>query len=476
VASVPSDSSKLRRISRILLLLASLFASVTFILAFTLYQVTTRPIGLEQLNDEQRLRLVRQAERIVPPMYEPYLGVPAPGFYRFRPDTSYDRRVTSEGIPGLVDAFTTNELGFRSIRLAAKTSGRRRLVVVGDSWTFGPEVRFDEVFTQQLQGMLDRAGPSWEVVNLGMMGWNTANELAALRVLLPTLKPDLVVICPTSNDIDDSYVIWNGRLVRGGFDSGAIFRHSYEYERRWVEAFRHVQATIDDLRAHGIGTLVYFLAEWRGLAPYYARMAGFTAPYAVVPTAYIEGNNRLPLEIDPGGHASPKGHRLIAAYLYNALLQSGLVRPGKPIPLDHAVEFPGTQYVAAAVERELSFWRRLARTPNLVAAPGDQMRLEAMLSLPARPGITTVVADLELLDLPGLYPLRVRVDVLSPDAEGREQVFARYAPGLHRVEIPKPRSLDRYDFVEVRVRADRVVAPPDSVLTVSMKKPKVLLR
>ena len=100
------------------------------------------------------------------------------------------------------------------------------------------------MFSQQLQRLLDRAGPSWEVVNLSMMGWNTANELSALRVLLPSLQPDVVVICPTSNDIDDSYTVWRGHLARAGFDSAAIFRNSYEYERRWVEVFRRLQEEV----------------------------------------------------------------------------------------------------------------------------------------------------------------------------------------------------------------------------------------
>ena len=98
------------------------------------------------------------------------------------------------------------------------------------------------------------------------------------------------------------------------------------------------------------------------------------------------------------------------------------------------------------------------------------------MSLPARRDIATIVVDLEVMDLPGLFPLKVRIDIPSPEGTFHERKFSRYVPGLHRIEIPKPRSLDRYDFVEVRVRADRVVVPPGSALPVSMKKPKITLR
>ena len=309
-----ADAATLRRISISLLVLVSVFASATLVLGVLWYRASTRVIRLVDLTDAQRLGLLQQADHVAPPLYERHVGVPPPGFYHLRPNTLHDRRHPAAGPAGVYgDVFTTNELGFRSAPVTPRTPGRRRLVVVGDSWTLGPGVRFDAVFTQELQRLLDRAGPSWEVINLGMMGWNTTNELTALRVLLPALKPDVVVICPTSNDIDDSYEVWNGRLAQSGFDSDAIFRNSYEYERRWIEVFRQLQEASDALRAQGIASFIYFLAEWHGLAPYYARLAQLTAAYAVVPAPYIREPYRLPAEVDVGRHATAEGHRLIAA-------------------------------------------------------------------------------------------------------------------------------------------------------------------
>lgn len=473
-----TESPHLVRITLLLVTLVSLFAASTFVLGFLLYRGSTRTVQLSDLTEGQRLQLVQQAERVAPALYEPHLGIPQPGFYHLRPKTLYDQRHPAAGPQGVLgDVFTTNELGFRSSPVIPRAAGRRRLVVVGDSWTFGPGVRFDDVFTQRLQQLLNRAGSSWEVINLGMMGWNTVNELAALRVLLPMLTPDVVVICPTSNDIDDSYEVWNGRLVRAGFDSAAIFRNSYEYERRWIETFRRLQEASDFLKGQGIASFIYFLADWHGLAPYYARLANLTAAYAVVPTPYIGAPYRLPIEVDPGQHATAEGHQLIGSYLYNVLLHAGIVPAGKPIALDHAAEFPGHRYDPAAIAHEFAAWHRIARTPDLMPLDGEFMRLQAMVSLPARPDATTVVTEFELTDrLPSIYPLKLRIDVPSPEGAFREQVFERYVPGRHRVEIPKPRSLDRFDFVEVHVRVDRVATTPGSALPVSIRNPKIYLR
>jgi lysophospholipase L1-like esterase len=472
-----TDSPNLVRVALLLVALVSLFATSTVVLGLLFYRVSTRAVQLNDLGEGQRWQLLQQAQRVAPELYEPYRGVPQPGFYRLRPKTLYDRSHPAAGPAGVLgDVFTTNELGFRSSPVMPKAAGLRRVVVVGDSWTFGPGVRFADVFTQRLQQLLNRAGPSWEVINLGMMGWNTENELAALRVLLPMLRPDVVVICPTSNDIDDSYEVWNGRLVRAGFDSGAIFRNSYEYERRWVEAFRRLQEASDFLRVQGIASFIYFLADWHGLAPYYARLANLTTAYTVVPGPYIGPAYRLPAEVDPGQHATAEGHQLIGSSLYNALLRAGIVPAGEPVVLKHAAEFPSQRYDPAAIANEFAAWRDIPRTPDLMPLDGAFMRLEAMVSLPARPDTTAVVTEFEVTNLPGLYPLRLRIDVPSPEGAFREQVFERYVPGHHRVEIPKPRSLDRFDFVEVHVRVDRVVTTPGSGLPVSIRKPKIYLR
>ena len=335
------------KLKNILLTLTSLFFVTTFILACWLILLLNQDIHLEELSKDQRIRLAEDIERIAPQIYQTFPISGQPLFYHMKPNTRYEKVLGS--------TFITNDLGFRTIPTTPKRQDIKRIVVVGDSWTFGPFVNIEETFTHKLQVMLNRGREPWEVYNLAMLGWNTENELAALRILLPILKPDVVVICPTSNDIDDSFNVWKGRLVYSGFTSGAIFRYSYEYEKRWVEVLKKLQDEVDFLEQQGIKTLIYFLAEWRKLAPYYAAMAGFKAKYTVVPTDNIDERYRLPYSIDPGRHASPEGHELIAAHLYNALLNLDITHGMAPIRTDYEVVFPGDQYIAAEVEADSGF-------------------------------------------------------------------------------------------------------------------------
>jgi hypothetical protein len=71
-----------------------------------------------------------------------------------------------------------NSHGYRAPEHAyAKPIGTQRVVVLGDSFTDGSEVGDDELFTRKLEQAL----PGVEVVNLGVYGYQTAQELVTLE-------------------------------------------------------------------------------------------------------------------------------------------------------------------------------------------------------------------------------------------------------------------------------------------------------
>lgn len=96
-----------------------------------------------------------------------------------------------------------NSHGFRSPEHThTKPPGTKRVVVLGDSFVDGSEVGDDELFTWHLQ----QAMPGVEVVNLGVYGYSTAQQLLALpRFGLP-YDPDLVLVVTMSNDLTGNTV------------------------------------------------------------------------------------------------------------------------------------------------------------------------------------------------------------------------------------------------------------------------------
>ncbi len=102
-----------------------------------------------------------------------------------------------------------NSKGLRGPEIEyAKPPGERRVLVLGDSFTFAEQVNQDETFTQRLETRLGSAqdGGTYRVLNAGSNGWATANELVFLAKEGVRFEPDLVVLALyLGNDVSDNY-------------------------------------------------------------------------------------------------------------------------------------------------------------------------------------------------------------------------------------------------------------------------------
>ena len=96
-----------------------------------------------------------------------------------------------------------NGLGFRGAEVETpKPEGRFRIVVVGDSVTFGNGVGDDETYPAQLARLLNGAGlAKVEVINAGIPAYDTWQQGLLLEEVVLSLEPDLVVLGFYENDI-----------------------------------------------------------------------------------------------------------------------------------------------------------------------------------------------------------------------------------------------------------------------------------
>ncbi len=124
------------------------------------------------------------------------------------PSVSFHRRselpgIHHEHIPGIkvfdhgVD-ISINSYGFRDHEFSTrKPEGNYRVVVLGDSITFGQGVRLEDTFPKQLEQSLNKGGDGnsrFQVLNAGVQGYNTVEELAMLRHRVLPLAPDFLII------------------------------------------------------------------------------------------------------------------------------------------------------------------------------------------------------------------------------------------------------------------------------------------
>ncbi len=122
--------------------------------------------------------------------------------YRFRANTTPEQ-VESAGDH---NGFRINAAGFRDVdHVVPKPDGVTRIIVLGDSVTAGVGVEdVEATFSRRLEGLLNRSKivGSVEVVNLGVGGYHTLQEVETLRVVGLDYEPDQVVVGFCVNDFD----------------------------------------------------------------------------------------------------------------------------------------------------------------------------------------------------------------------------------------------------------------------------------
>jgi lysophospholipase L1-like esterase len=134
------------------------------------------------------------------PTRQPQIG------YLTDPDIRYVNVPNQRG--WIDDGFVTiDSLGFRGREVALpKPPGRLRIVVVGDSVTLGWGVNDGDTFPAQLEAILRGRFPNrdLEVINLGVGGYDTRQEVTLLERNVARLDPDVVLVGFYSNDVPDT--------------------------------------------------------------------------------------------------------------------------------------------------------------------------------------------------------------------------------------------------------------------------------
>jgi lysophospholipase L1-like esterase len=95
-----------------------------------------------------------------------------------------------------------NSDGFRDQHYPmTKRAGVYRAVVLGDSIAFGTGLGAEQRFSEVLERRLQNEGRAVDVLNLGVAGYDTLNEVAFLERVGLRFDPDLVILSYCVNDI-----------------------------------------------------------------------------------------------------------------------------------------------------------------------------------------------------------------------------------------------------------------------------------
>lgn len=122
-------------------------------------------------------------------------------------ETHYRLKPNSSGVLSGA-TFHINSQGFRSPEFSLEKNEKKRIVCVGDSLTFG----WGATDTETYPYLLGQKLPEIEVINGGVIGYNTQNLIRRIEEDILPLKPDLLVCLIGWNNLRE-YVYGNLRPV-----------------------------------------------------------------------------------------------------------------------------------------------------------------------------------------------------------------------------------------------------------------------
>lgn len=129
-----------------------------------------------------------------------------------------------------------------------------RVALLGDSQTFGFGVRDEETFGAHLEALLeDATGEDVVVLNAGVPGYGTADQLAFLRSRWETLEPDIVIVqfLPANDFAENKSPAKEWVAIREGMLASrdaapSRARWTVRGARRWLKRHSHLAALVSE--------------------------------------------------------------------------------------------------------------------------------------------------------------------------------------------------------------------------------------
>lgn len=294
----------------------------------------------------------RPNEHFVP---DPALG------WRMRPNIAFSVETDEYRV-----TYRSNALGFRDGRRSEPKPGVRTIALVGDSFTFGTGVEFEQTFGALLEARL----PATVVRNFALPGYGIDQMWVAARKMALPLDPELLIVAFIGDDFTRSltayryglgfnkpaFVLDGGRLRPETPEDRPLAWLSYVQNHsrlwagvrqvmrltgyhypigRWWELNRSILDAIRaDCRAAGTPVLFVYLRT-RGYRPFPTLAAYMTATSA----DFVDlGDQRLSpprvLHYARDAHPNPEGHRDVAeallAWIRREMLELALPPPRIP--------------------------------------------------------------------------------------------------------------------------------------------------
>tara|TARA_R110002072_G_scaffold131231_1_gene270716 strand:- start:953 stop:1993 length:1041 start_codon:yes stop_codon:yes gene_type:complete len=152
-------------------------------------------------------------------------------------------------MPGDFDVqVTTNSMRLRGSREYALEPGpaARRILVLGDSFTYGVGAADDDTYPAQLEGILAvDPGGSWEVLNAGIYGSGPGEQILYYERWASRFQPSVVVLTLYENDLRDdrarpAFFVESGQIRPRAVSPGASRQNAARSLTRRVPGYTYL--------------------------------------------------------------------------------------------------------------------------------------------------------------------------------------------------------------------------------------------
>jgi lysophospholipase L1-like esterase len=173
---------------------------------------------------------------------------------------------TLEKGEGYPPSEETNVDGLRDATRPIETrEGLTRVVILGDSVTYGHGIESSQAFPQVLERKLREDDRDVEVFNMGLPGWSTRQERIAYERIARKYKPDVVVLAVCLNDLAELQINLTKppRFLPALFKRSATVRMALGASRREIGAVEELFTASESPRVENAFRL--FFEEVRAL-------------------------------------------------------------------------------------------------------------------------------------------------------------------------------------------------------------------
>lgn len=121
--------------------------------------------------------------------------------YGFLHRANFEQRVVRPWVnTTYVWHVSINSMGFRGPEPDLQNTNAVRILLLGDSFTFGYGVEYEQTFGALLERNLLEAGVTSMVFNAGVTGWGSAQQFLFAADHFARLRPDIIIVTFCEND------------------------------------------------------------------------------------------------------------------------------------------------------------------------------------------------------------------------------------------------------------------------------------